>query len=175
MTDVSDLIGEELPQRLLAPRESLFVDEYMVDFCQWKALMRADGSDDPKAKAWRVLSSEVMRRPHVKAEVQRRVALLSERIDARAEDVRREIARMALFDPAHITGVAGPDDIAQLPEDTRRAIVGWSWDKHGNFVVKMAKEGALEMLGRHFGLFEKDKPTVGVQVVIHATPHDEKL
>jgi hypothetical protein len=45
--------------------------------------------------------------------------------------VLREIQRMAMYDPAQLTDVKSPDDIKKLPEDVRRAIVGWSWDRNG--------------------------------------------
>lgn len=153
MTDVSDLIGDDELQELSA-REALFVAEYLVDFCQWKALMRADDGE-PDDKAWRVLSSVMMKQPHVKAAVQKAVAERAKRLNTTADDVLREIARLALFDPAHITGVSGPDDIVHLPEDVRRAIVGWSWDRNGNFIVKMAKEAMLQLLAQHHGLVKQ--------------------
>lgn len=173
--DIADLIGDEpAPPVQFTAREEGFISEYLVDMCQWKALMRSENGQ-PGDKHWRELAYALMKRPHVKAEVKRRLAVMFDQLGEDAMSVKREIARMAMFDPAHVTGVESPDDIAQLPEDVRRAIVGWSWDKRGNFIIKLAKEGALEMLGRHLGLFEKDKPQIGVQVTIHATPHDEKL
>ena len=45
-------------------------------------------------------------------------------------------------------------DIRDLPEDVRRAIAGWSWDKEGRFTVKLAdKSKALDQLGKHLKLF----------------------
>jgi phage terminase small subunit len=73
--------------------------------------------------------------------------------DVKATDVLREIQRLAMFDPADLTEVKSPADIKALPEHVRRAIVGWGWDRQGRFTIKTAKEGALEMLGRHHSLF----------------------
>lgn len=153
--------------------EARFVAEYLLHLNQGLAMERADGSE--KKKAWRQLGYQMAQRPHVKAAIEAGMKRQFEKLEATALDVKREIARMAMFDPAHVTGVTCPEDVARLPEDVRRAIVGWSWDRQGNFTVKLAKEGALEMLGRHHGLFEKDKAPPSVQVVIHASPHDEKL
>jgi phage terminase small subunit len=139
----------------------------------------ADLLDDPKGMNWRQLGYQMMQKPHVKAAVRARLAEQFARLDATAMDVKREIARMALFDPAHVTAVTCPEDIAQLPEDVRRAIVGWSWDKKGNFIIKLAKEGALEMLGRHFGLFrdrvEHSGPNGGPIAVTPVTMSDDQL
>lgn len=64
-----------------------------------------------------------------------------------------EIENLAFLDPAAIAAIKSPDDIAGAPEAVRRAIVGWSWDKSGNFILKLGKERALEMLGKHRKLF----------------------
>ena len=69
--------------------------------------------------------------------------------------------------------VRGPEDIPTLPEDVHRAIVGWSWDKAGNFTLKFAdKKSALELRGRHMKLFTdkieltgKDGAPIGVMIV----------
>lgn len=157
----------------LSEIEQRFVGEMLIHLSQTLAMERADGSG--KKKSWKELGYQMAQRPHVKAAIEEGLKRQFEKLEATALDVKREIARMAMFDPAHVTGVTCPEDIARLPEDVRRAIVGWSWDRQGNFTVKLAKEGALEMLGRHHGLFEKDKAPPSVQVVIHASPHDEKL
>lgn len=161
----------------LSDIEARFVAEYLVDLCQWRAMERADGGE--REKNWRQLGYQMMQRPHVKAAVDAALAAQFAKLDATAMDVKREIARMALFDPAHVTGVSCPQDIAYLPEDVRRAIVGWSWDRNGNFTVKLAKEGALEMLGRHHGLFkdrvEHSGPNGGPIPMSPATLSDEQL
>lgn len=64
-----------------------------------------------------------------------------------------ELEGVAFLDPAELAGLNSPDDVAKAPEHVRRAVVGWSWDKAGNFVLKLAKERALEMLGKHRKLF----------------------
>lgn len=163
----------------LTDTDSRFVSEYLVDLCQWKAMMRAHGSTDPQEKNWRQLGYQAMAKPQVRAAVEVALAEQFKKLDATALDVKREIARMAMFDPAHVTGVTCPEDIALLPEDVRRAIVGWSWDRNGNFTVKLAKESALEMLGRHHGLFkdrvEHSGPGGGPIPVTPATLSDEQL
>lgn len=139
--------------------EARFVREYLIDLSQTNALRRADGGT--KEKSWRELAYQMMARPHVKDAVQREMAKQFQRLETTSDDVKREIIRMALFDPAHVTGVSCPEDIALLPNDVRRAIVGWSWDKNGNFTVKLAKEGALDMLAKHFGLYKADNEQKG--------------
>lgn len=157
--------------------EQRFVLEYLVDMSQANAMRRADGSK--AKKSWKELGYQMAQRPHVKAAIEAALTKLFDKLEASALDVKREIARMAMFDPAHVTGVTCPEDIARLPEDVRRAIVGWSWDRQGNFTVKLAKEGALEMLGRHHGLFrdrvEHSGPNGGPIPLSPATLSDDQL
>lgn len=175
--DISDLIGDE-PERALTRREAMFIAEYLVDFCYWKALMRSEDGQ-PDEKNWRQLAYQLMQRPHMRAAVQRALQERASRLNTTADEVLREITRLAMFDPAHITGVQGPDDIVHLPEDVRRAIVGWSWDRNGNFVVKMAKEGMLQLLAQHHGLIkqkiEHSGPNGGPIPVTPASISDEQL
>jgi phage terminase small subunit len=58
-----------------------------------------------------------------------------------AERVLKEICCLALYDPAEIAKrpMNGPKDICKLPENVRRAIIGWSWDKNRKFVLKLSK------------------------------------
>jgi hypothetical protein len=69
---------------------------------------------------------------------------------------------MAFYDPADIAGhpIAGPQDICGLPEPVRRAIVGWGWDKQGNFTLKLSpKTPSLIEIGRHLGIAQRHEVT----------------
>src|ERR1043165_8820125 len=76
-----------------------------------------------------------------------------ERQKASAARVLLEIERMAMVDPSEFAGVKSLRDLKRLPARLRRAVVGWSWDKRGNFVLKLAKEAMLGKLGSHHKLF----------------------
>lgn len=63
---------------------------------------------------------------------------------------------MAFYDPGEIAAadIRSPADVAKLPAELRRAIIGWSYDRGGNFTLKLAaKTPQLEMLGRHLKMF----------------------
>lgn len=134
----------------MTPKQERFVQEYLIDLNATQAATRAGYSrKTANEQGARLLANVSVRSAIEKAQAER-----GERTKATADDVLREIQRMAMFDPAQLTDVKGPDDIKQLPEDVRRAIVGWTWDRNGRFTIKLAKEGALEMMGRHHGLFK---------------------
>lgn len=137
----------------LTPKQQAFVREYLIDLNASQAYLRAGFKSKPASA--RVQASRLLADPNIASAIEDAMAERGKRLDATADDVVREITRLALFDPAVFKDVKSPQDVANLPEDARRAVVGWSWDRQGRFTIKLVKEGALEMLGRHFGIFKE--------------------
>jgi phage terminase small subunit len=105
--------------------------------------------------------------------------------------VLKEISRMAFYDPLDlieivreampdelrggielsddgkvITGLRSAQDIKFLPEDVRRAIVGWGYDRNQNFTLKLAdKSKALDQLARHLSLYNDKLEVTGVDAL----------
>lgn len=143
-------------------QKMVFVAEFLADPMRngTQAAIRAGYSaNSAKEQAYQMLKE-----PEIAAAVALADAEQAERLQATADDVVLEMTRMAMFDPGQLTHVKTVDDIAKLPEDVRRAIVGWSWDRKGKLVLKLAKERAIEMLARRHGLFN-DKVDHTVRVV----------
>lgn len=143
----------------LTPKQARFVDEYLIDLNATQAAIRAGYS--AKTATW--IGPQLLVKTHVAKAIAERKQVRSEHAEVKQHDVLRELKSLAMYDPADIAGaqVNGPADIARLPEATRRAIIGWSWDKHGNFVLKLSpKTPSLELLGRHLGMW-KDKLEIG--------------
>jgi phage terminase small subunit len=141
----------------LTPKQSLFVKEYLIDLNATQAATRAGYSARTANEQGARLLANVSVRSALDAAMKER----GERTKVTADEVLREIQRMAMFDPADLTNVKGPADIKKLPEEVRRAIVGWSWDRQGRFTIKLVKESAVEMLARHHGLFRQDNEQGG--------------
>ncbi len=144
----------------LTPKQRRFVDEYLIDLNATQAATRAGYSADTA----RQMGSENLSKPDVADAIAARRAVLAAKIEVTQERIVEEFARMAFYDPSAlgVEGIAGPEDIVKLSEDVRRAIIGWSWDKAGNFTLKLAdKNAALTNLGRHLGMF-KDKVEHGL-------------
>lgn len=136
----------------LTPKQQDFVTEYLVDLNATQAAIRAGYAESgARTEGTRLLANADI----ADAIAERRVAL-AQKTEVTQERIVAEFARMAFYDPASIAGqpMAGPNDIPNLPEDVRRSIVGWGWDKAGNFTLKLAdKNAALTNLGRHLGMF----------------------
>ena len=97
-------------------------------------------------------------------QVQRRIAELQaaavEKTTITQARVVEEITFLALMDAGDLAGItrmSGPEDVKKLPENVRRCIVGWSWDKAGNFTLKIAdKLAALDKLARYTGMYSNE-------------------
>ena len=146
------------------PKQARFVDEYLVDLNATQAAIRAGYS----AKMAGRIGQNLVAKSHIARAIAERRQARTERVEIQQDDVLRELAAMGMYDPADIASanISGPTDIAKLPESTRRAIIGWSWDRQGNFVLKLSpKTPSLELLGRHLGMW-KDEVTHKGQVAL---------
>mgnify|MGYP003745358937 CR=1 FL=1 len=139
----------------LSAKQQRFVDEYLVDLNATQAAIRAGYSE----KTAGAQGFDLLKKPEIEAAIAEAMKRRSKRTDVTQDRVVKELAAMAFYDPADLasTPVNSPKDIANLPEDVRRSIVGWSWDKFGNFVLKLSpKTPSLDLLARHLGML-RDK------------------
>jgi phage terminase small subunit len=159
----------------LTPKRERFVEEYLIDLNATRAYRAAGYAGDDNVCA--VEGHRLLSDPKVSAAVADRRAALSEKAEVSQERIVQEFCRMGFYDPASIASqpMAGPEDIPNLPEEVRRAIVGWGWDRAGNFTIKLAdKNAALVNLGRHLGMFT-DKVEQSGSLAINVLPEDAGL
>lgn len=162
--------------RPLTPKQSAFVREFRVDRNRTQAAIRAGYSAHTAEQA----GSRLLRDVHVAAAIAKNEEVIAKKIDVTVDRLVMEMAYSAFFDPGEMSKykLDGPDDIAKLPDHVRRAIAGWSWDRRGNFVVKIIdKPRNIEMLGRHAGMFKDNLDIkVGLEAfVLHSfTSTDDK-
>lgn len=138
----------------LNPKQQRFVEEYLVDLNATQAAIRAGYS----AKTAHAIAEKLLRKAEINEAIQSAMKSRSERTEVTQDRVIQELAAMAFYDPADLasTPVNCPADIAKLPEAVRRAIVGWSWDKHGNFVLKLSpKTPSIDLLAKHLGMLRE--------------------
>lgn len=157
----------------MTPKQEAFVREYLIDLNATQAAIRAGYSEATAQEQGSRLLSNVM----VAAAIKAGQEVLAEQAQVTKERIVAEFCRMGFYDPASIAGapMSGPEDIPNLPEDVRRSIVGWGWDKAGNFTLKLAdKNAALVNLGRHLGMFTDKVETKG-EMSINVTAEDAGL
>ena len=139
--------------RDLTPKQAAFAKEYLVDLNGTEAAIRAGYSK----KTARGIASQNLAKPHVQAAVKKAMEKRGQRCDISADRVLTELARLAFADTADVIrierGRVVVTDTAKLTQDQRRAIAEISETQHGMRIKLHDKKGALELLGRHLGLF----------------------
>ncbi|WYX32134.1 terminase small subunit [Achromobacter denitrificans] len=150
----------------LTPQQRRFVEEFAAggflnQTKAYEAAYRARGAAAVSG------ASRLLGQANVAAAVQALRDKLSERLEVTAERVVAEWVAMGFYDPADLVvtdddgtvrDINSPKDLRLLPERVRRCIIGWSWDRNGNFTLKLApKTPNLELIGRHLGMFVERK------------------
>ena len=150
----------------LTAKQRRFVDEYLVDFNVTQAAIRAGYSK----RSAHVTGAETLRNPKVAVEIARRQRDLQVRTEVSQDRVVRELARVAFADAAshvqvRLREVPCPDGTrarvpvvevkptAELTDDQRAAIASIKQGANGIEVKLWDKLKALELLGRHIGMF----------------------
>lgn len=150
----------------LTAKQIRFVDEYMVDFNATQAAIRAGY----KAKTAHVIGAENLRKPKIAEEIARRQKDLQRRTEVTQDRVVKELARVAFADATDYACVetltyenedgtvspvqiVSPKDTDTLSDDQRAAIAGIKQGANGIEIKLHDKIKALELLGRHIGMF----------------------
>ena len=152
--------------RKLAPMQSVFVQEYLIDLNATQAAIRAGYS----AKTAEQQGYQLLQKPSVQAAIAERQKEREQRTAVTADRVLLEAARLALFDPRKLFNDDGsPKGITELDDDTAAAVAGIEvveqFEGSGKDRVFVGylkkyriadKNSALEKLFRHHGLYERD-------------------
>jgi phage terminase small subunit len=140
---------------LMTPKQERFVQEYLIDLNATQAAIRAGYS----AKTANEQGTQLLAK--LSNEVSAALAEQSARANVTAERVIRELARIAFSDPRKVFRW-GPNGVELLPsdeltEDEAAAVaeVSETTTKHGGSIKAKLhdKNKALELLGRHLGMF----------------------
>lgn len=163
----------------LTPKQKIFADEYLIDLNATRAYRVAYPSckkDDTAA----VNGSRMLRNAKVAGYIQERMKEREKRTEITQDMVLKELAKLGLFDIRKLFDDSGkPLDITGLDNETAACIAGLEvmdvyegTGENKEFVgyIKKYKLSdklkALELLGRHLGMF-KDKVELSGQVGIN--------
>ena len=141
----------------LTERQRAFVAEYICDLNATQAAIRAGYNQ----KTARQTGAENLSKPVIQAEIIAVMAVREKRTGITADRVIAELAAIAFADTTHAVeiknGKVVVKDTAGLSLDTRRAIAEIKQTMSlngGSLSIKFHdKKGALELLGRHLGIF----------------------
>jgi len=171
----------------LTPKQKIFADEYLIDLNATRAYKVAYPSCK-KDEAAAVNGSKLLRNTKVAEYIQERMKEREKRTEITQDMVLQELAKIAFSNGTNYAQVVeepiirnnayvvDPDTgqvktfqrvriipTAELSEDKRAAIAGIKETKYGIDVQTYDKVWALELLGRHQGMF-KDKVELSGQV-----------
>jgi len=136
----------------LTARQQRFCAEYIRDLNATKAAARAGYSP----RTARSIGSENLAKPDIQAEIRRLKAERAERLMISADRVVEELARIAFSNIEDLFNADGSlKGIGKLSPDTAAAIANIETTESGATRVRLFdKLRALELLGKHLGLFD---------------------
>lgn len=155
----------------LTKKQKLFVEEYLIDLNATQAAIRAGYSPDTAQQ----MGSENLSKPVIKNAINKAIADRSRRTGINQDRVIQEIAKMAFLNPvdvidmdeATIKGEANRDDTACIASVKVKVIPGEGGNITEREVKIYDKLKALELLGKHLGMFtDKLKMEGNLPVVI---------
>lgn len=159
----------------MTKKQKRFCEEYLIDLNATQAAIRA-GYSPNTAKS---IGCENLTKPDIRAHIDRAMAERSRRTGVNADRVIQELAKIAfvnatdVIDPktATIKENALPEDMAAIQSVKVKTFGEDGLERE----IKMAdKLKALEMLGRHLGMF-KDKLELSGGLDIEKTKLDDLL
>jgi phage terminase small subunit len=149
----------------LTPRQRRFCEEYLVDLNASAAARRAGYSVDTA----RQIGAENLTKPDIQTEIQRQIEARSKRTEITADQVVTELGKIAFANMLNYMTIQDDGtavvDFSMVDRDQgavmREVTIETYAEGRGDDAqtvkrIKFAlydKKGALELLGRHFGLF----------------------
>jgi phage terminase small subunit len=153
--------GALIGKNSMTPKQQRFVQEYLLDLCATKAAIRAGYS----RRSARAIGHENLTKPDIARAIHEAIAARGERTEISADQVVRELAAIAFADVRTLLDSDGRfraiRDLDSMTATPLAAIeIREIADEPGRLLkVRLwNKLKALELLGRHFGVFsERDR------------------
>lgn len=137
-------------------KQDLFVKEYLKDLNGTQAYIRA-GYKAKDENSAAVMANRLLRNVKIQEKIQAAMAEREKRTEITQDRVLKEIANLAFTDRTGIANLKNNSLIIknfdELSEEQKACISGVKETKYGIEVTFYNKEKALEMLGRHLGMF----------------------
>lgn len=148
----------------MTKKQKLFVEEYLIDLNATQAAIRAGYSPETAYS----IGQENLKKPEIRAHVEKAMAERSRRTGVNADRVLQELARIAfvnatdVIDPktATVRNDATEDDTAAIQSVKVKTFGEDGLERE----IKMAdKLKALELIGKHLGMFKERVVVSGVE------------
>lgn len=155
----------------LTKKQRTFVQEYLIDLNATQAAIRAGYS----TTSARQIADENMSKPDIKNAIEKALAERSKRTGVNADRIVQELAKLAFINPtdvmnmdeATVRGDANRDDTAAISSVKVKTIPTDDGNITEREVRTYDKIKALELLGKHIGMFtDKFRIEGAIPVVI---------
>lgn len=148
----------------LTEKQKRFVQEYLVDLNATAAAKRAGYSEKSASR----IAVELLNKTQVSAEIQKQQAKRQKRTEITQEKVLQELAAIAFangYDFAQVIkpGVVRVIPTEEIPQDKRKAVASIKETANGTEIKTYDKVRALELLGKHLGIFNSNNNTITEQ------------
>lgn len=147
---------------VLTEKQKIFADEYLIDLNATRAYKAAYLSCK-KDESARVNGSKLLTNANVAAYIDKRIQERQERTEITQDMVVKELAKIGFANITDFVTIDGSyvkvKPTSEMPPDGIGAIAGIKEGANGIEVKLNSKDKALELLGRHLGMFT-DKVTV---------------
>lgn len=144
----------------LTDRDMRFADEYLIDLDAKNAAIRAGYKSTTANTASEWIRAENPTKPKLREEILKRMAERSRRTGVTADRVIRELAKVAFADISNIVDLSTgeiQEDVKAADTSAIAAIKIRSTAHSTETEIRMAdRSKALELLGKHLGMFEKE-------------------
>ena len=150
----------------MTEKQKRFADEYLIDLNATRAYRVAYPAvkrDETAAAA----GTRMLRNVKVAAYISERMEDRQKRTEITQDRVLQELAAIAFADMTEIASVERGRVIikntGELADDLKRAIAGIKEGKEGIEIKMNDKKGALELLGRHLGMWNDKLEVSGLE------------
>lgn len=145
----------------LSEKQQKFCDEYLIDLNATQACIRAGYS----IKTATEQGSRLLTNVKVKNEIDRQIAERSKRTGVNQDRVIRELAKIAFVNPNDVINIndgsvkedATKEDLACIQSVKVKRMDGEKGSSEEREIRLNDKMKALELLGKHLGIFVEDK------------------
>jgi phage terminase small subunit len=158
----------------LTPKQERFVDEYLVDLNATAAAKRAGYSEKSASR----IAIELLNKTHVSAAIQARRDKLRGKLEITQEAVLQELASIAFANGTDFVTVTGAGLLcvkatSEVPKNKLPAIAGIKYSQLGIEIKLHDKVRALELLGKHLGVFATAAEENNIFEVIEQSTREE--
>lgn len=148
----------------LTEKQKRFCEEYLVDLNATQSAIRAGYKEKTAYAQGQRLLKKVEAQEYLRQLMNKR----SERTEITADRVLQELAAIAFTDRTEIAKVSDKGFVEFTPtdnlnQDAKKVIAGIEEGKYGTKIATYDKVKALELLGKHLGLFSEQNGASGEQ------------